>query len=912
MKKKVVLGNIKHSGNEKDISLNKFELGNNVFSDVDSMSGDEKSANMTGINVGSLLDSAANTPKAKHINTDAIFGSPFGSPNFVMDNDNDVSFPSHLSISLKKKWIDPKIIKTQVEVFAKKSFALNINLSAVERKSAMAKTHMNMAILLAREKRINVNSDLKRQKMRSDWAVIIKKIPMDALKDMIVATVSEFGEIKLIKIQLIRMWQKTVVEFAELNQADLLVSKWSFLIGKNSVYVAKAVENCKTWASRNWFKALLFTLPVGTTAHDLGNLLERAGRKTCIINRSIETGNKICCAVVSFISNDNLESVFHTKPIFNEIKLSWARMDLVHCEKCRHFGHSALECNTSDSASEEFHFQLTKLYEKKCVLISCPAAFGGKSWAQVVSFSKFSGNVHFEFGFSLSLYKLSGIGGIFPPVFTVSSGLSDCLVVLEKFLELLVDQMSDIMKKLSFVELVPLTFKLSVSLLVVSVPLGSVVDSNITLDNMLIFSVFPPLVIADTVADLNLSSSKVLTTKVGGLESKLVALEVSVESVLGNDLVWKFAMCNVRNSCNSVSIFTETKLKGCEPWIKNRFFGLKVFSSRMNSRHCKSGVVIILNNNFAHHVCKISKILRCLISVYLLFVNKASVMILGLYAGASAGVRFKQAFAVNVLIVSAISSSFYILFGGNFNENGAGRNVSFKKCSDLGLHNILSASFISKFPMWYNSRGVKKTIDFIFVSNYLLSAVFGKCIGRVSDYFNIDHLAVLISVGLDGLLDKQLNTLHKLANTDYWKFNFKDSDAAKWKCFDDCAAADILLLRDDFTAAKDLVLDDVESSKISGLLDTYSGSVEVFKQLSVAKKHYYKTKYIESKLAKNVSINRAISKHMDDFVSGKGNMINSILEHLFCKVVLDYLVLNRDLILELVEVKAKVDDIMVD
>ncbi|KAG9290066.1 hypothetical protein G9A89_010372 [Geosiphon pyriformis] len=741
-----------------------------------------------------------------------------------------------------------------------------------------------MTTSLAREKGINVNSNLKRQGMRS-------------------------------------------------NQT------WSFLIGKDSVCVAKTVENCETWASRDQFKALLFTLPVRTTIYDLGNLLERTGRKTCIINRSIEIGNRICCTVVSFVSDDDLESAFHMEPIFNGMKLSWTRMDLVCYEKCGHFRHSALECNTPDAimlpsskgsykkgALEKLHFWLAKLYEKKCVPISCSAAFGGKSWAQVVSLSKSSGSVHSGFGPSLSFYGLLGLGGISSPVFTVSSGLSNYLVVLERSLELLADQVSNIMKKLSFVELVPLASKSSVSPLIIPAPLNSVVNSDMAINNMLASPVLPFLVVADTVADLSSSSSKVLTTKMGGLESKLVALEV--------------------------------------------FSGLKVFNSGMNSGHCGLGVAIVLNDEFTYHVCKISEVSERLISVYLLFAGKASVMILGLYTGASAGVRFKQASVVNALIALAISFSSYILLGGDFNENGAKRSVNFKKCSDLGLHNVLLAE-------------VKKTINFIFVSNYLSSAVFGECVGRVSDYFDTDYLAVSISVGLGGLLDKQLNTLHKLANTDHWKFNFKDSDTAKWKCFDNCTTVDMLLLKDNFTAAKNLgdlnamwellekvltksvdsifskywysifdcfrnkhlsrfyrlelliakivkalsvgdslrfvclakiwsVLDDVESSKISGLLDACSNSVEVFKQLSVVKKHYHKVKYIESELVKNVSINRAISKHMDDFVLRKGNMISSILECFFYKVVLDHLVLDGDLILELAEVKTKVDNIMVD
>ncbi|KAG9291085.1 hypothetical protein G9A89_012957 [Geosiphon pyriformis] len=174
----VVLGNVKHSGNEKDISLSKSELSDNVFFNVDSLSGDKKGVDITDINVGSLLNSAANTPKAKHIDISAIFGFPLSSPNFVMDDDK------------------------KIEVSTKKFFALDINLSTVDEKSMIAKTQfirkifssvngfggattsskfkeiirfiftseksIEMAVLLVKEKEIDVNSNLKRQGMRSD------------------------------------------------------------------------------------------------------------------------------------------------------------------------------------------------------------------------------------------------------------------------------------------------------------------------------------------------------------------------------------------------------------------------------------------------------------------------------------------------------------------------------------------------------------------------------------------------------------------------------------------------------------------------------------------------------------------------------------------------------------------------
>ncbi|KAG9303368.1 hypothetical protein G9A89_013694 [Geosiphon pyriformis] len=255
-KKKVALGNIKYSGDEKDIFLVKLGSGG-MYSDIDSESNcGEDNIHMEDFNSESLLNSATNIPKVKRVNTSVIFGSFLGSPNYEMDDE---------------------IVKTPVEVSVKKSFVLDINLSAVEGKSTTAKTqlirkifsavngfgeattlskfeeiirstftsekNMKMAALLAKEKGIDVNSNLKKQEIKSDQTVIIKEIPINTPKDMIITAVSKFGKIKSIKIQLIRIWQKAMVEFAELNQANLLVSKWFFLIGKDSVCVVKAMGN---------------------------------------------------------------------------------------------------------------------------------------------------------------------------------------------------------------------------------------------------------------------------------------------------------------------------------------------------------------------------------------------------------------------------------------------------------------------------------------------------------------------------------------------------------------------------------------------------------------------------------------------------------------------------------------------
>ncbi|KAG9297143.1 hypothetical protein G9A89_019424 [Geosiphon pyriformis] len=146
-KKKVVLGNIKYSGDEKNISL--VKLGSSgMYLDINSESScGEDNTLIEDINSRSLLDSAATTLKVKKVNSSMVFGSSFGFPNYEMKEKVELFSPP-LGISLEKKWIDPKIVKTPVEVSVRKSFALDINLLAVEGKSATAKTQFIRKIFL--------------------------------------------------------------------------------------------------------------------------------------------------------------------------------------------------------------------------------------------------------------------------------------------------------------------------------------------------------------------------------------------------------------------------------------------------------------------------------------------------------------------------------------------------------------------------------------------------------------------------------------------------------------------------------------------------------------------------------------------------------------------------------------------
>ncbi|KAG9303010.1 hypothetical protein G9A89_006227 [Geosiphon pyriformis] len=646
---------------------------------------------------------------------------------------------------------------------------------------------MRKAASLAKQKEIIINNDVKKQRLCSDWAVVIKEIPMDMPKEMIVAALSEFGQVVSIRLQLIGLWQKAVVEFAK----------------SNSVCMAKAVRNCETCTSRDQFRVLLFTLSVGTTVHNLGNLLEETSEKTCVINRSLESGNRTRCAVVGLESNKMLKSAFCMVLIFGRVKLSWAKLGFVQYNKCGKFSHSVLECDAEIASTsklpksfikqvtlDENCLQLAKLYVKKSIIFSASTSSGLSVGSDSSFFS--SGG--------------PGSGGLPSSTFSLNSALNDCLF--------------------GMYTKTPKWCQVGVFGAFPSVVANSNSLSNMVLDSLDSLSNTPLLIATDGLV-LGLSSSKVLTSKLNSLESKFVALEVLIMS---------------------------------------KFDGIWVFTFGLDSGHLGSEVAIIMNNFLAQHICKILDISGQLFSLRLLFKNNLSVSVLELYARASLAVCFSQADNVNSLIARVVNESSFIILGGNFNEDDSHKSASFKKCFDLDLVNSLSEDLYKKKATWNNSRGVVKTIDYVFVSSNLVNVILDCGMAGVEKFFNTDHKAVFVSVSLGGLLDVQLNSLCK-------QYNFKGADDALWSKFKDETAVNAAMLYDDFLNAK-----------MCSDLDAMWNAVH--KTLS------------------------AINRRMESFESNKGHTIRSVLEWLFCKVVLDYLVVGKELILEPDHVKDKVDEII--
>ncbi|KAG9300597.1 hypothetical protein G9A89_005197 [Geosiphon pyriformis] len=653
---------------------------------------------------------------------------------------------------------------------------------------------------------------------------------------------------------------------------------------------------------------------MGTTVHNLGTLLDKA--------------------VVGFESKVDLDFVFSTESVFGNVRLSWARLNLIWYRRYGRFGHSALKCDASGvavhvpsvslkrNAPGIDHLQLAKLYAKKNVPISRPTVF--------VSLAPFSGSSPFGSGYGLGLSSSSTLGlGSGALSFPCDrSPLAVCLASLEYSLELLADQVSGILRKLSFVELVPMVLSSDAPSLVGSVPVASVLDLNMALDGVLVFSSSPSLSV-ELSAGFNSSSSKVLTTKIGGLESKMSAMKTLVSSVLFfftffipmSGLVWKFTTCNV------CEINVSVKQKDVMRWHRN-FGNLVLFITETKLNFIGAGVAIIMDNFLACHVSKMEKISGRVVSVQLLFKGKLLVTLLRLYASASSGARFGQTSEVNSFIAKAINSSTHVVLGGDFNKNGSGRSVSFKFCFSLGLS---------------NSRGIVKTIDYIFVSDSLSLAVVGHQTISVSDFFNIDHRAVMISIGLGGLLDNLSSAkllllgnvfsgaeAHSNVNvmwvmlqetvlgsademfSRHW-FNkvrcLKNKHSSKFfglellvakivKKFCSGGLSDVDLL-----VNKWLTLDNAKACAFRNLVSLGVKSDVIVKHLLLVHKDYRRAKMFESKFAEKTFIRKAIDRCMENFCSDKGSIIRSVLNRPFHKVVLNYLVVDDDLVLKPNEVK---------
>ncbi|KAG9301990.1 hypothetical protein G9A89_021034 [Geosiphon pyriformis] len=355
--------------------------------------------------------------------------------------------------------------------------ALTSKFPEIIRSSFTSEKSLIKARKMAIGEKILVNDDLRKINSHSDQEIIVKEISMDLSK------------------------LATLVEFESSKVASLVASKWSVFMGKDLVHVALTV--------------------IGTTAHDLSSLLDSYGGRTCFIGRN--PNSYVCdrCAVICFGDKVSKLAAIGIISVFKGVSLCWAGFSLASCTCCKQFGHVTVNCLLDENSG---------VHRKRVsALIAHPVLFGSKTWAQAV-------------GGSSSCVVPSGLVGaglrsglVFSSIITDSPTifyLSDRLAILECSLELLTDRIFGILVCLESIGLVLVVISSLSSLPAVSEALTSDVDFNMIVDTALVLSSTLPSIVHNAVVELSSSSSKVLTAKVSGLETKLIALEASVGSVL--------------------------------------------------------------------------------------------------------------------------------------------------------------------------------------------------------------------------------------------------------------------------------------------------------------------------------------------------------------------------------------------
>ncbi|KAG9304509.1 hypothetical protein G9A89_020073 [Geosiphon pyriformis] len=808
------------------------------------------------------------TPKEPRVKTAKALDKSLGKINFSGHNNNDNVF---LDTPLEL----PSSLKNLVTVSVRKSFTLDIGLDKVVEKSSQEKlmvvrklfskvnsfgevstpskflgiirafftseSNLAQAIEKMRAVDILVNNNLKKSTDHSDWAVVIKEISVGISAKAVRAALSKFGIIKSIKMLLVRLWQKAMIEFEQSDHADLVVAEWSILIGKDAVCVVKADLNKKTWDARDYYRALLYILPMGTNA-------------------------QVKCAVVCFNSAESLD-----------FSLVSAR-----CTKYKKSGYTSLDCAKSRKISSDslLHKVLSDANKSRLVTIytknSAPVA-------HFISFGVVSVNV--------------GSSSEMKPFLLVVTEINNRFAALEHSLTSLTEHVDMLAKRLETLE--PMISQLSPRCQPLVTPLSQNQEADIVMSKGSDIAISSKTVAEAVVFDSSVIRKMENTLK--NLAITVIGLSAKIDNAsLQEDIVyWHIESGNM---------------------IINRFDGVKIFFSGLDKGFLGAEVAIILNNFLTRHVVKIEEVLGHLISIRLLFKSKLSSSV------------------INSFIVKAVNSSIFTVLSGDFNENKSKKSANFKFCSELDLVNAFS-----------NLRGAMKVIDYIFVSGCLLLAMVGHKIISVSDFFDTDYNAVVMSIDLGGFLD---------ANRNCWKFKIKDADEAKWLHYKNCSSARLLGVKNRFSATIAInnldsmwsVLERMMSSKFLGLellvvkivkrlslaniigfnnlvkkwstLDANKALVVtsiiqagkkqmvILKHLSLVKREYRKSKMYKSKLVEEVSIRNVIKKCMEKFCLDKDSIIRSVLDCPFHKVVLDHLVKDDKLVLKPEKIKLSVDKIM--
>ncbi|KAG9297753.1 hypothetical protein G9A89_011268 [Geosiphon pyriformis] len=502
------------------------------------------------------------TPKSLKILIKKILGKPLKKINFLDDDIND--------IFLDKPVVFPPSFKNLVNVSVKKSFTLNINLENIVGKSAQKKLvvvrklfskingfgeastpskfagivramftselSLAQASKKAKNAKILVNSNLKRLSGHSNRAVVLKKILVGTSTKAVHAVLSGFGIVMLIKIQLVGLWQKAIVEFNK-------------------------------------------------------NYIGSVDRKTCAIDYYPVTYAQTRCAVVCFESVNSLNAVMRTTLVLRGVNMHWSLLSFSKYAKYGRLGHISLGCAVDENLSsgkpsckpflDMDKSRLAIIYAKHSAPIAYSIAFmsinSSSSLEMKPTLSDMS-NVEKRFAvLKSSLASLAGqiselakrLDSFMPAVFQSSPGCQLLMTTPSQ------NWMGNV---------------------VMGENLGKTTSGKtaMTLDS----SAFPEVKRLKNMLERLFALVLSLIAKFDGLI--LAGSKIATYNIRGlnNPVKQDDVICWHKEMNNLIFIVTKTKLRGkiC-PWIMNKFNGIQVFTFGLNSGHLGSGIGIIMDNS---------------------------------------------------------------------------------------------------------------------------------------------------------------------------------------------------------------------------------------------------------------------------------------------------------------------------
>ncbi|KAG9305073.1 hypothetical protein G9A89_007713 [Geosiphon pyriformis] len=191
---------------------------------------------------------------------------------------------------------------------------------------------------------------------------------------------------------------------------------------------------------------------MGTTVHDLSDLVQSYGGKTCCIFRNLISYTQAQCAVICFDSKEARETAICSTPVFKSINLVWAGLSSSKYATCDNFGHIFFGYSDSEKTfglgfkKRFLCFDLDKrclvlIYAKKQALVSHSVFFGGTTWASVVSGSPKN------LSSTLFIETNMNIGPVGSSISEVAI-LASCVSVLKHLFENVSDQIANISHKL--------------------------------------------------------------------------------------------------------------------------------------------------------------------------------------------------------------------------------------------------------------------------------------------------------------------------------------------------------------------------------------------------------------------------------------------------------------------------------